>query len=207
MIMVIVINCESHLAGVYPRPGPDVAPGALPVRGVLGAVRRGHVRARDPQPPRAALLQAVLHRRRVRQVPPLQQVGPLLLTALGITEVVITYFPRVIPRPITDKALRALDHSWHVACFVCKVITNWTKNIPFKLGKNNSFNTRNVECLLKGRRISTQLTVTQCVESVSVQGRQSEQINSYTRMFVKFRETILVTGECQTNIYRSIILF
>jgi len=24
-------------------------------------------------------------------------------------------------RPITDKALRALDHSWHVACFVCKV--------------------------------------------------------------------------------------
>ena len=128
-------------------------------------------------------------------------------TVLGTTEVVITYFPRVIPRPITDKALRALDHSWHVACFVCKVITNWTKNIPFKLGKNNSFHTRNVECLLKGRRISTQLTVTQCVESVSVQGRQSEQINFYTRMFVKFRETILVTGECQTNIYRSIILF
>ena len=60
---------------------------------------------------------------------------------------------------------------------------------------------------MKGRRISTQLTVTQCVESVSVQGRQSEQINSYTRMFVKFRETILVTGECQTNIYRSIILY
>ena len=207
MIMVIVINCESHLAGVYPRPGPDVAPGALPVRGVLGAVRRGHVRARDPQPPRAALLQAVLHRRRVRQVPPLQQVGPLLLTALGITEVVITYFPRVIPRPITDKALRALDHSWHVACFVCKVITNWTKNNSLKLGKNKSSNTRNVECLLKGRRISTQLTVTQCVESVLVQGRQSEQINSYTRMFVTFRETILVTGECQTNIYRSIILF
>ena len=190
-----------------------MAPGALPVRGVLGAVRRGHVRARDPQPPRAALLQAVLHRRRVRQVPPLQQVGPLLtliLTVLGITELrssSLILHVSCHPRPITDKALRALDHSWHVACFVCKVIKNCTKNISFSLGKNNSFNTRNVECPLKGRRISTQLTGTQCVESASVQRRQSEQINSKGCLFVKFRETILVNAKLIFTDYSVLTTF
>ena len=48
---------------------------------------------------------------------------------------------------------------------------------------------------MKGRRISTQLTGTQCVESASVQRRQSEQINSKGCLFVKFRETILVNAK------------
>ena len=57
---------------------------------------------------------------------------------------------------------------------------------------------------MKGRRISTQLTGTQCVESASVQRRQSEQINSKGCLFVKFRETILVNAKLIFTDYRRI---
>ena len=41
----------------------------------------------------------------------------------------VTHYP--CSRPITDKAMKALEHSWHVDCFVCKVrsISNYMREI------------------------------------------------------------------------------
>ena len=47
----------------------------------------------------------------------------------------------------------------------------------------------------------------QCVESASVQRRQSEQINSKGCLFVKFRETILVNAKLIFTDYSVLTTF
>ena len=64
-------------------------------------------------------------------------------------------------RPISDKALRALDHSWHVVCFVCKVDARESSQIRLIY-----VCVRSVACLLRARRVSTQWTVTLSAVSV-----------------------------------------
>ena len=53
-------------------------------------------------------------------------------------------------RPITDKAMKALDHSWHVGCFVCKV--KFVRTISILIQQI----LRNVDFPLKERRTSIQ---------------------------------------------------
>ena len=134
----------------------DLAPGALPLLVVLRRVRCKLVLHRDPQPPGPASLQAVLHRGHLWQVPRMQQV----FTERKGLVLIMFYF--LFIRPISDKALRALDHSWHVVCFVCKVDVILRESWKIRL----IYFVRSVEFRLRARRVSTRWTVTQSVASV-----------------------------------------
>ena len=111
MIMIYFSDLMTGL-GMCPSSEPDLAPRTLPLRVLHDNIRCELPLPGHPQSQRPALLQAVLHWRHLWQVPWLQQGANVYLE-------LILYFS--YHRPISDKALRALDHSWHVVCFVCKV--------------------------------------------------------------------------------------